>query len=219
MFFEAMHPGWQLLLREQRLLLDSVEAKVTDLVGSGQQIAPELVNVMKAFSSDPSLVRVLIVGQDPYPTQGHAIGLSFAVSEETSPLPRSLKNIMKELASDLPEVTATGRIERWTQQGVLLLNRHLTTAVGQAGAHSKLGWDAFTDEVIRALVARQAPLVALLWGNHAAALAELLDGARVLRAAHPSPLSANRGFFGSRPFSSANRELISLGAEPIDWNC
>jgi uracil-DNA glycosylase len=219
MFFEAMHPAWQKLLADQRQRLDSLEAKLAEHEALGEKIAPSFANVMRAFSTDPHQVRVLIVGQDPYPTEDHAIGLSFAVSTDTKPLPRSLQNIMKELASDIPEVSATGRIERWAERGVMLLNRHLTTAVGEAGAHSKLGWDAFTDVVIRALVSRQAPLVALLWGNQAAALAEQLESAIVLRSAHPSPLSASRGFFGSRPFSAVNRELIALGAEPIDWNC
>lgn len=219
MFFEAMHPSWQNMLADQRERLDALEAKLIERVNAGEKIAPSLENVMRALMADPFSVRVLIVGQDPYPIEGHAIGLSFAVSAETKPLPRSLQNIMKELSSDLPEVSATGRIERWAERGVLLLNRHLTTSVGDAGAHSKLGWDGFTDAVIRALVSRRQPLVALLWGNQAAALADQLEGARVLRAAHPSPLSASRGFFGSRPFSSANQELIALGAEPIDWNC
>lgn len=219
MFFEAMHPAWQILLADQRENLEKLEQKIADREASGEAVAPTRENVMRAFALDPAEIRVLIVGQDPYPTPGHAIGLSFAVSADTKPLPRSLQNMMKELAADIKEVSVDGRIELWADRGVLLLNRHLTTAVGQAGAHAKLGWDVFTDEVIRALVSRDAPLVALLWGNHAAALAEKLAGAKVLRAAHPSPLSARRGFFGSRPYSSANRELLALGAEPIDWNC
>ena len=220
MFFESMHPGWQNLLADQRDLLDLLEAKVQNLCHAGGEMAPALSNVMRAFSTDPMLVRVLIVGQDPYPSEGHAIGLAFAVSVNTKPLPRSLQNMMKELATDLPACSNAGDLTRWQQQGVLLLNRHLTTSIGQAGAHADFGWANFTDAVIKALAAtHREKLVALLWGNHAQSLAPMLGGATVLRAVHPSPLSAARGFFGSRPYSSANKALKKLGLETIDWSC
>jgi len=220
MFFESMHPGWQNLLADQRDLLDSLEAKVQNSHDASGPLTPPLPLVMRAFAADPSGIRVLLVGQDPYPTEGHAVGLAFAVSTATKPLPRSLQNMMKELASDLPECSNGGEISRWQPQGVMLLNRHLTTVVGQAGAHSRLGWDLFTDSVIRALAeTHREKLVALLWGNHAQSLAPLLGGATVLRAVHPSPLSATRGFFGSRPYSRANLALKNLGLEPIDWSC
>jgi len=220
MFFESMHPGWQNLLAGQRDLLDSLEAKVQYSHDAAGPLTPPLPLVMRAFATDPSAIRLLLVGQDPYPTEGHAVGLAFAVSNATKPLPRSLQNMMKELASDLPECSNGGEISRWQLKGVMLLNRHLTTVVGQAGAHSRLGWDMFTDSVIRALAeTHREKLVALLWGNHAQSLAPLLGGATVLRAVHPSPLSAARGFFGSRPYSSANLALKYLGLEPIDWSC
>jgi len=220
MFFESMHPGWQNLLADQRDLLDSLEAKVQNLSDAGGAIAPAISNVMRAFSLDPALVRVLIVGQDPYPSEGHAIGLAFAVSLDTKPLPRSLQNMMKELASDLPECSNSGNLMHWQLQGVLLLNRHLTTSIGQAAAHAAFGWTTFTDAVIKALAAtHRENLVALLWGNHAQSLAPMLGEATVLRAVHPSPLSAARGFFGSKPYSSTNKALKKLGLEPIDWSC
>lgn len=220
MFFESMHSGWQALLADQRELLDSLEKKLETLHDASGDITPALPQVMRALQSDPNGVRVLLVGQDPYPTEGHAVGLAFAGPPETRPFPRSLQNMMKELATDLPDCTNGGDIARWQTQGVLLLNRHLTVAVGQAGSHSKLGWTDFTDAVIKALVATHGQnLVALLWGNHAQTLASILGEATVLRAVHPSPLSAARGFFGSKPFSGANKALKNLGLEPIDWSC
>jgi len=220
MFFESMHPGWQHLLADQRDLLESLEAKVQNLDDAAGPLTPPPPLVMRAFETDPSEIRVLLVGQDPYPTRGHAVGLAFAVSPETKPLPRSLQNMMKELSSDLPECSNGGEISRWQSQGVMLLNRHLSTVVGEAGAHSKLGWDLFTDAVIKSITeTHRERLVALLWGNHAQSLAPMLGGATVLRAVHPSPLSAARGFFGSRPYSSANLALKNLGLEPIDWSC
>lgn len=219
MFFEDMHPSWQSAIAGQRSLLNELEAVVLERIESGEPLAPPIQDVMRAFRTDLSDVRVLIVGQDPYPTLGHAIGLSFAVSEVVKPLPRSLQNIMKELAVDLPEVSHSGRIELWQDRGVLLLNRHLTTPIGQAAGHSKLGWNAFTDAVVDALVSRKQILVAILWGNHAAELEPKLTGATVLKSAHPSPLSASRGFFGSRPFSRVNQALREAGLGEIDWSC
>ncbi len=220
MFFESMHPGWQAMLADQQSLLEFLESRLQSSQDASGDIAPPMHQVMRAFENDPTQVRVLLVGQDPYPSPGHAVGLAFAVSPETRPLPRSLQNMMKELATDLPGCSNGGDISRWQDQGVMLLNRHLTVAVGQAGSHSKFGWNEFTDAVIRALAAtQQAKLVALLWGNHAQTLAPMLCGATILRAVHPSPLSASRGFFGSKPFSGANVALKNLGLEPIDWSC
>ena len=224
MFFESMHPSWQALLADQRPVLEQLENRLLEYQESKDAGAPPIVPpmplVMRAFAADPANIRVLLVGQDPYPTQGHAIGLSFAVSPECLHLPRSLQNIMKELSSDLPQVTAGGDLLRWQSQGVMLLNRHLTTVVGSAGAHEKFGWSRFTDSAIKALAAmRGRQLVALLWGRHAQSLEPLLAGCTVLSAAHPSPLSASRGFFGSRPFSRANAALLANGAKTIDWSC
>ena len=224
MFFESMHPGWQLLLAEQKAALQNLEKLVRQQQNRNDATAlavtPPMALVMRAFETDPAAVRVLLVGQDPYPTQGHAIGLSFAVAADTSPLPRSLQNMMKELASDLPGHTVGGNLTRWQAQGVMLLNRHLTTSVGVAGAHERLGWAEFTDSAIEALAKLHGKnLVALLWGRQAQTLAPLLDDCTVLAAAHPSPLSASRGFFGSRPFSGANAALQLSGAKTIDWSC
>ena len=218
MFFEAMHPSWQQAMPDSRAQLEVIEAQLA-LVAD--QVAPELNRVMRAFDLPIDAVKVLIVGQDPYPTPGDAVGLAFAISQTGRALPRSLVNIMKELRSDLGDsVSNTGNLERWSQQGVLLLNRHLTTQVGAAGAHSKLGWAAFTNQAIAALAeSRGKQLVAILWGKQAQELEPLLGEATVLRSVHPSPLSAHRGFFGSKPLSAANRALINSGVSPIDWSC
>ena len=218
MFFEAMHPSWQQAMPDSRAPLEVIEAQLA-LVAD--QVAPELNRVMRAFELPIDAVKVLIVGQDPYPTLGDAVGLAFAISQTGRALPRSLTNIMNELRSDLGDsVSNTGNLERWSQQGVLLLNRHLTTQVGAAGSHLKLGWAAFTNQAIAALAeSRGKQLAAILWGKQAQELEPLLGEATVLRSVHPSPLSAHRGFFGSKPFSAANRALINLGVSPIDWSC
>jgi uracil-DNA glycosylase len=161
----------------------------------------------------------LIVGQDPYPTPGHAIGLSFAVDREVRPLPRSLVNIYRELEDDLGITPRPhGDLSAWADQGVLLLNRTLTVRRGAAGSHRGLGWEAVTSHAIRALAARGQPLVAVLWGRHAQELRPLLGAVPVVESAHPSPLSARGGFFGSRPFSRVNTLLAEQGAAPIDWD-
>jgi uracil-DNA glycosylase len=161
---------------------------------------------------------VLIVGQDPYPTPGHPIGLAFAVERHVHPLPRSLSNIFRELRDDLGiEPAKHGDLTRWTEHGVLLLNRVLTVRAGQPGSHRGIGWEAITECAIDALVARGTPLVAVLWGQDAQTLAPRVAPFPVIASPHPSPLSASRGFFGSRPFSRANALLIEQGAEPIDW--
>jgi len=224
MFFESMHPVWQALLSAQKPTLEAIELRLVEEQNSHDAAAlavtPPLPLVMRAFAADPAGIRVLLVGQDPYPTVGHAIGLSFAVSADCRPLPRSLQNMMKELASDIPEVSTGGDLLKWQAQGVMLLNRHLTTVVGQAGAHEKLCWSEFTDAAIDALAAMHgSKLVALLWGRQAQSLGPLLSGCTVLSAAHPSPLSASRGFFGSRPFSKANEALRANGSKTIDWSC
>jgi len=177
--------------------------------------------VMRAFEQDIALVRVLLVGQDPYPSAGHAIGLSFAVAPEVSPLPRSLQNMMRELRDDLGrDVSNGGDLQRWSNQGVMLLNRHLTTSSGTSAAHFDAGWARFTDAAISVLNrARGRKLVAILWGNEAISLQRLLTDVQVVSSAHPSPLSARRGFFGSKPFSKTNEALKFVGEQPIDWSC
>ena len=217
MFFEQMHPSWQEALAGQRDLLAEIEASVS----TDAAVAPALPLVMRAFEQPVDSVRVLLVGQDPYPTPGHAIGLSFAVSPEVSPLPRSLQNMVRELRGDLgKEVSNGGDLQRWSKQGIMLLNRHLTTSSGTSAAHFAAGWGRFTDAAIKVLNrARGRKLVAILWGNEAIALQRLLTDVQVVSSAHPSPLSARRGFFGSKPFSKTNDALVFVGEQPIDWSC
>ncbi len=217
MFFEQMHSSWQIALAGQRDLLASIEVKVL----GDAQITPPVGQVMRAFELPIEQVRVLIVGQDPYPTPGHAIGLSFAVAPEVTPLPRSLQNIMRELRDDLGKsVSNGGDLQIWASRGVMLLNRHLSTSSGESTAHFDAGWAQFTDAAIRALNrARGNKLVAVLWGNEAISLRSLLPDAQVLTSPHPSPLSARKGFFGSKPFSRANEALRFVGEAEIDWSC
>ncbi|MFM2320968.1 MAG: hypothetical protein RL612_115 [Actinomycetota bacterium] len=217
MFFEQMHPSWQAALADQQVRLAEIEARVS----ADPQIEPPLPLVMRAFESSIDDVKVLIVGQDPYPTPGHAIGLSFAVAPEVNPLPRSLQNIMRELRDDLGKnVTNQGSLQLWSGQGVMLLNRHLSTSSGETAAHFDAGWAGFTDAAIKALNrARGNKLVAILWGNEAIALRGLLPDAEVISSPHPSPLSARKGFFGSKPFSRANEALRFVGQAEIDWSC
>lgn len=186
---------------------------------AGRGYLPAGENVLRAFQRPLDDVRVLISGQDPYPTPGHPIGLSFAVDRHVRPLPRSLVNIYRERASDLGIPPAPhGDLTAWSDQGVLLLNRVLTVRPGEAASHRGWGWEQVTDLAIRTLVARDRPLVAVLWGKDAEKLRPLLGSAPVIASAHPSPLSASRGFFGSRPFSRANALLEQQGADAVDWH-
>lgn len=198
-------------------MIDSIEHKVL----AETQVTPDLNQVMRAFEIDPANIKVVILGQDPYPTENDAIGLAFAMNPE-SKMPRSLVNIVKELSDDLGIANNNqADLAKWTNQGVQLLNRTLTTQIGNAGAHSKIGWEQFTREALIAL-AKRNKLVFILWGSPAIALgrevAQISLNCRLIESPHPSPLSAYRGFFGSKPFSKTNQELISLGLEPIDWS-
>lgn len=185
---------------------------------AGRRYLPAGANVLRAFTRPLADVRVLIVGQDPYPTPGHPIGLSFAVDRHVRPLPRSLANIYRELSDDLGIAPAAhGDLTAWSDRGVMLLNRVLTVQAGVAGSHRGHGWEEVTEAAIRALAQRGGPLVAVLWGRDAGTLEPLLGSVPVIRSAHPSPLSAANGFFGSRPFSRANALLEQQGAPPIDW--
>ncbi|TAL45007.1 MAG: uracil-DNA glycosylase [Salinibacterium sp.] len=185
---------------------------------AGKRYLPAGQNVLRAFCFPLSNVRVLIVGQDPYPNPGHPIGLSFAVDRAVRPLPRSLQNIYRELRDDLGiPIPAHGDLSAWAENGAMLLNRVLTVEAGAAGSHRGKGWEAVTEAAIRALVARNQPLVAILWGRDAAGLTPLLGATPIIQSPHPSPLSAQGGFFGSRPFSRANELLVAQGAAPIDW--
>lgn len=188
-------------------------------IAAGRTYLPSGKNVLRAFQQPFDDVRVLIVGQDPYPTPGMAIGLSFAVAPEVRRLPGSLINIYRELQADTgAPAPRDGDLTPWTRQGVLLLNRALTTAPGRPGAHRDKGWEDVTAQAIRALAARGKPLVSVLWGRDARNLRPFLDEYPAIESAHPSPMSADRGFFGSRPFSRANDLLVRQGAEPVDWS-
>jgi uracil-DNA glycosylase len=186
---------------------------------SGRRYLPAGQNVLRAFTYPLDDVRVLIVGQDPYPTPGHPIGLSFAVDRSVRPVPRSLQNIYRELGDDLGlPAPQHGDLTGWASHGIMLLNRVLTVQSGVSGSHRGKGWEAVTEQAIRALVARGGPLVAILWGRDAASLKPLLGDTPTVSSAHPSPLSAHNGFFGSRPFSRANELLAAQGAPPVDWS-
>jgi uracil-DNA glycosylase len=185
---------------------------------AGRGYLPSGERVLRAFGSPLDDVRVLIVGQDPYPTPGHPIGLSFAVDPHVRPVPRSLANIYRELGADLGVPTPDhGDLTAWSSNGIMLLNRVLTVRPGAPASHRGKGWEQVTDHAIRTLVARGTPLVAILWGRDAQNLKPLLGGIPTIESAHPSPLSASRGFFGSRPFSRANALLEAQGGEPVDW--
>ena len=213
---ELLDPEWALALApvepQIRVMGDVLRAEVA----AGRAYLPGGPHVLRAFTRPMSAVRVLIVGQDPYPTPGHAVGLSFSVAPDVRPIPRSLQNIFRELSDDLglPR-PPTGDLSPWADRGVLLLNRVLTVTPGASGSHRGKGWEAVTDQAIRALVARGGPLVAILWGRDAQSLTPLLGDTPRIVSAHPSPMSADRGFFGSRPFSRAN---ALLGEHAVDWS-
>lgn len=213
-----MAPDWAAALAPQESALRELGAMLQDEYDAGTRFLPHPTQVLRALGTPLADVKVLIVGQDPYPTPGHSVGLAFSVDRARRPLPRSLNNIYKELATDLGIPPAThGDLSAWSRQGVLLLNRVLTVAPGAAGSHRRRGWEGVTEAVIRTLITRQKPLVSVLWGKDAQNLAPLLEGTAVIESAHPSPLSASRGFFGSKPFSRVNDQLVAQGASPIDW--
>jgi uracil-DNA glycosylase len=188
-------------------------------IAAGRQYLPAGRHVLRAFERPLADVRVLIVGQDPYPTPGHPVGLSFSVAPEVHPIPRSLQNIYRELSEDLGfQPARSGDLSRWADNGVLLLNRVLTVRPGAPGSHRGKGWETVTDRAIAALIERGTPLVAILWGRDAQTLRPRLAGVPAIESAHPSPMSADRGFFGSRPFSRANAMLEQQGGRAVDWH-
>ncbi|GAA2893615.1 uracil-DNA glycosylase [Microbacterium esteraromaticum] len=210
--------GWAEALQPVQPLITELGDRLRAEEAAGRSYLPAGANVLRAFQRPLADVRVLITGQDPYPTPGHPIGLSFAVERDVRPLPRSLGNIYKERHSDLGIPPAPhGDLTAWSDQGVLLLNRVLTVRPGAPASHRGWGWEKVTELAIRALVARQQPLVAVLWGRDAAGLKPLLGQTPMIESAHPSPLSASRGFFGSRPFSRTNALLEAMGADGVDW--
>jgi uracil-DNA glycosylase len=214
-----VHESWHACLSGQEESLASVVAFLNSEKSSGRDFLPSANVVLRALSMPVAEVRALIVGQDPYPTPGSAVGLAFAVASDVSPLPASLRNIFTELVDDVSvSKPATGDLTPWARRGVLLLNRVLTVEPGKQGSHRGRGWEDVTLAVVRELVRSSPGFVAILWGSSAATLADELGHTPVLRSPHPSPLSAYRGFFGSRPFSWANAALTQLGRSPVDWS-
>jgi uracil-DNA glycosylase len=215
---DLVDPGWARALEPVAGDIAALGNFLRAETAAGRPYLPAGENVLRAFTYPFDAVRVLIVGQDPYPTPGHPIGLSFAVERHVRPVPRSLQNIYKELSDDLGiPVAQHGDLTGWAEHGVMLLNRVLTVQAGASGSHRGKGWERVTEVAIRALVARHAPLVAILWGRDAQSLEPMLGQTPVVKSVHPSPLSASGGFFGSKPFSRANSLLTQLGADPVDW--
>ncbi|MCZ4078451.1 uracil-DNA glycosylase [Rhodococcus sp. H36-A4] len=220
---DIVESGWATALAPVADRIAAMGDFLRDEIAQGRTYLPSGENVLRAFSRPFAHVRVLVVGQDPYPTPGHAVGLSFSVAPDVRPVPRSLTNIFKEYSNDLGfQTPSSGDLTPWADQGVLLLNRVLTVEPGVAASHRKKGWEAVTEQAIRALVAREeaekpSGLVAILWGRDAATLKPMLGRTPTIESVHPSPLSASRGFFGTKPFSRTNELLIADGYEPIDW--
>jgi uracil-DNA glycosylase len=216
---ELISPDWAQALAPVAPTITAMGDFLRAELAAGRSYLPAGQYVLRAFSRPLMDVRILIVGQDPYPTPGHPVGLSFSVSADVRPIPRSLQNIYSELHADLgiPPVES-GDLTPWFDQGVLLLNRVLTVQPGRSGSHRGRGWERVTSRAIEVLVERGGPLVAILWGRDAQSLIPMLGSVPYLASAHPSPLSAQVGFFGSRPFSRANDLLVRAGGEPIDWN-
>jgi uracil-DNA glycosylase len=216
---ELIDPGWAKALTPVAGHIAAMGDFLRAEVAAGHPYLPAGENVLRAFTRPFDAVRVLIVGQDPYPTPGHAVGLSFSVAPNVRPLPRSLQNIFRELREDIGgDAPASGDLSPWADRGVLLLNRVLTVRPGAPASHRGKGWEIVTDQAIRALVARDEPLVAILWGKDAQTLTPLLGSTPIVASVHPSPMSADRGFFGSRPFSKVNALLAKGRADPIDWS-
>jgi uracil-DNA glycosylase len=217
---ELVEPGWAEALEPVAGQIAQMGQFLRAELAAGRRYLPAGPNVLRAFTFPFDGVRVLIAGQDPYPTPGHAVGLSFSVAPEVRPLPRSLANIFDEYTADLgyPQ-PACGDLTPWAQRGVLLLNRVLTVRPNNPASHRGKGWEVVTECAIRALAARSQPLVAILWGRDASTLKPMLavGDCVAIESPHPSPLSASRGFFGSRPFSRANELLTKMGADPVDW--
>jgi uracil-DNA glycosylase len=215
---ELLGPGWSPALAPVEGNIRRMGEFLRAEAEAGRGFLPDGDRIFAAFQQPFDRVRVLIVGQDPYPTPGHPIGLCFAVHPGVRPLPKSLANIFTEYVDDLGNPRpANGDLTPWVDQGVLLLNRALTVRPGSPASHRGQGWEEITDRVIAALLERDQPLVALLWGRDARSLAPALGPENCIQSPHPSPLSASRGFFGSRPFSRANELLARRGAPPIDW--
>ncbi|WP_253854803.1 uracil-DNA glycosylase [Prauserella alba] len=215
---DVVEAGWAEALEPVADTIGAMGEFLRAEIAAGRTYLPSGEHILRAFQQPLADVRVLIVGQDPYPTPGHPIGLCFAVAPDVRPLPKSLVNIYKEYCEDLGHpMPSNGDLTPWTRQGVLLLNRSLTVQPGKPNSHQGKGWEQVTEQAIRALAARDQPLVAILWGSNARKLKPLIGAERCVESVHPSPLSAHNGFFGSRPFSRANELLQAQGADPLDW--
>jgi uracil-DNA glycosylase len=215
---EVVGPGWAGALDPVRDRIAAMGEWLRAEQAAGRRFLPDGDRVFAAFQTPFDQVRVLVVGQDPYPTPGHPIGYCFSVAPDVRPLPKSLQNIYREYVDDLGHpMPANGDLGPWAAQGVLLLNRVLTVRPGAPASHRGAGWEHVTAQAIRALVERGGPLVAILWGRDARDLRPNLGDVPTVESAHPSPLSAHRGFLGSRPFSRTNRLLEQQGGAPIDW--
>lgn len=213
-----VEPGWAQALAPVAAEVAAIGAFLRAEVAAGQRYLPTGDKVLRAFTQPFADVRVLVVGQDPYPTPGHPVGLAFSVDAAVRPLPPSLQNMFRELQSDLGvPLPTTGDLTPWTRRGVLLLNRVLTVRAGTSASHRGKGWERVTEQAVRALVHRGTPLVAVLWGRDAQSLRPILADVPRVESVHPSPLSATRGFFGSRPYSRVNDLLAAQGAAPVDW--
>ena len=215
---EIIDPGWAQALEPVADRIAGMGEFLRGEQAAGRRFLPSGDLVLRAFERPLQDVRVLIVGQDPYPTPGHAVGLCFSVAPEVRPLPASLVNIFKEYGADLGyPPPSTGDLSPWVDRGVLLLNRSLTVQAGKPNSHQNRGWEEVTEQAIRALAQRGGPLVGILWGRNARNLRPLLGAVPCIESAHPSPLSAHNGFFGSRPFSRASEALEREGGQSIDW--
>ena len=215
---QLIAPDWAAALADVEPQIHAMGDWLRSELAAGRPYLPSGQNVLRAFTLPLEQVRVLVVGQDPYPTPGHPVGLSFSVGPDVTPLPASLRNMYKELSDDLGIAPPpNGDLSPWFTQGVLLLNRVLTVQPGSPGSHRGKGWEAITQRAIEVLAARGGPLVAVLWGRDARNLKPLLGEIPVVESAHPSPLSASAGFFGSRPYSRVNALLTDQGAAPIRW--
>lgn len=216
---DLIAPDWAAALSPAQATVTELGVFLRAEVAGGRGYLPSGDRILRAFTRPLAHVRVLIVGQDPYPTPGHPVGLSFSVEPSVRPVPRSLANIYRELQDDLGVLApGHGDLSAWADRGVLLLNRVLSVQPGVPGSHRGRGWESVTDLAISSLVRRGGPLVAILWGRDAQSLRPALGDVPVIASPHPSPLSASRGFFGSKPFSRANALLVDQGAEPLDWS-
>jgi uracil-DNA glycosylase len=216
---QVVAPDWARVLADVEPQIHAMGDFLRAETSAGRQYLPAPGDILAAFQRPFADVRVLVVGQDPYPTPGHPMGLSFSVQPQVRPLPKSLVNIFTELVDDVgAALPANGDLRPWADQGVMLLNRVLTVRPGEPGSHRGKGWEQVTEAAIKALAARGGPLVAILWGRDAASLKPWLGAVPYVESAHPSPLSAYRGFFGSRPFSRVNALLEAQGGAPVDWH-